>query len=326
MPLKPYRRGGVWHYSGTVAGRRLRGSTRVSDKDIALQIIAKKEREAWKGHLYGPESVVTFAQAALKYRKAGKSQRFLARLEDYWKDTPIKLITAESVRLCAAELYPRAVAATRNRQVLVPTHAVVNYAARLGLCPTLRADRFRVETRERVPVTVEWAEAFCGHANPRLGALAWFMLLTGARITEALSVTWNDVDLGTARALIRQTKIGAERRAHLPAKLVAALANIDGEHRGRVFGYSSRSTARPQWQRAVARAGIAPLSFHCCRHGFATALLHQGIDPITVARLGGWKSAQHVLATYGHAMRDDTLADRIIGTPAAQSKRKPLAK
>ncbi|TIP13235.1 MAG: site-specific integrase, partial [Mesorhizobium sp.] len=62
-------------------------------------------------------------------------------------------------------------------------------------------------------------------------------------------------------------------------------------------------------------------SYHACRHGFATALLHRRIDPITVAKLGGWKSAQHVFQTYGHAMDDDTLADIITDTPVTQPKR-----
>src|SRR5690606_32916451 len=38
----------------------------------------------------------------------------------------------------------------------------------------------------------------------------------------------------------------------------------------------------------------------------------------TVAKLGGWKSAQHVFQTYGHAMDDDTLADLITDTPATR--------
>ena len=40
-------------------------------------------------------------------------------------------------------------------------------------------------------------------------------------------------------------------------------------------------------------------------------MLHAGVDVITVAKLGGWKDAKHVFSTYGHAMQDETLADRI---------------
>jgi hypothetical protein len=68
MPLKLYKRKGVWYYDGTVNKRRLRYSTGTADKTIASRIAAKAENDAWKGHLDGPESILTFAQAALKYR------------------------------------------------------------------------------------------------------------------------------------------------------------------------------------------------------------------------------------------------------------------
>jgi hypothetical protein len=45
MPLKIYRRGPIWHYRGTVAGRRLRGSTGTTDKDVAARIAAERESD-----------------------------------------------------------------------------------------------------------------------------------------------------------------------------------------------------------------------------------------------------------------------------------------
>jgi hypothetical protein len=36
---------------------------------------------------------------------------------------------------------------------------------------------------------------------------------------------------------------------------------------------------------------------------------------ITVAKLGGWKSAQHVFQTYGHASDDKTVTDRLFEAP-----------
>ena len=107
----------------------------------------------------------------------------------------------------------------------------------------------------------------------------------------------------------------------MPPALVTAIANIPSnrEPGAKVFGYSTRHTAKPVWEAACRRAGIKQLTFHTCRHGFATAMLHAGVDPITVAKLGGWKDPKHVFATYGHAMNDETLADRISGTPETQT-------
>ncbi len=215
-------------------------------------------------------------------------------------------------------LYPAASGATRNRQVIVPTCAIINHAAESELCQPIRMKRFPVETKVRRPASWPWVQAFMSASSPHLGSLACFMFLTGARISEALRLTWTEMDLSRSQALIRQTKIGDERWAHLPPVLVATIANIPGPREGRVFRYSSRDTAKPPWRNACKRAGIEPLSFHSCRHGFATAALRAGIDVVTVAKLGGWKSPQHVFETYGHAIDDPTLTDRLIGTNLTQ--------
>lgn len=318
MPLNIYRRGKIWHYRGTVAGRRLRGSCKTADKATAQRVAAEKEARQWKGHLDGPEAVLTFAQAAKLYRMAEKPLRFIVPIEDYWKNTPVKQITGGAVRQSALVLYPNASGATRNRQVIVPTQAIINLAASLEHCRPLKVERFQVVKKEKDHATWEWVQAFMEKASPHLGALACFMFLTGARVTEALSVTWADVDLAARKAKIRQTKIGSERKAHLPPPLVAAIANIPDEREpgAKVFRYSSRHTAKPMWRLAIKNAKIKPLSFHACRHGFATAMLQAGIDPITTAKRGGWKSPAHVFATYGHAMDDETVTDRIVGTPS----------
>ena len=129
MPLKLYRRGKVWHYRGTVAGRRIRGSCKTTDQAIAARQAAEIERREWKCNFDGPEAVLTFAQAALMYRSAGKPTRFLDRIEDYWKDTLVKEIKASSIRQMAMVLYPGATNATRNRQGIIPCQAIINHAA-----------------------------------------------------------------------------------------------------------------------------------------------------------------------------------------------------
>lgn len=313
MPLTLYKRGEVWHYRGTVAKRRLRGSTGLTDKEKALQFTARVEHEARNRHPDGPQGSLTFAQAAIMYLNAEKTDRFIPRVAAYWKNTPVRNITGGAVRQSAIVLHPKASGATRNRQVIVPTQAIINFAAEMDLCSHLKVKRFPVVTKRKEPATWEWVQAFMAVSSPHLGGLACFMFLTGARISEAIAVRWRDVDLNSRRALIKQTKIGDERRAHLPPALVAAIANIPSNRKpdDKVFQYSSRDTAKPLWKSAIKRAGVKPLAFHACRHGFATAMLHAGVDPITVAKLGGWKDAKHVFSTYGHAMHDDTLADRI---------------
>jgi integrase len=316
MPLKVYKRGQVYWIGGTVAGRRIRRTAGTSSKEIAQQIANREEARAFQRDLNGPEAVLRFSDASLLYRKAGKTERFLTKIEDYWKDTLVKDITAGAIRQSAIELYPTAADATRNRQVIVPTQAVINHCAESELCPIIRVRRFKTDSKIKTPATWEWVEAFAKHNKPHIGALAMFMFLTGARISEALAVTWDDIDLRGQTALIKQTKIGAERRAHLPPVLMVKMANLPRDIAP--FKYDNRGLLVMVWRNACKRAGVEILSPHSCRHGFATAMLRAGFDPVTVAKRGGWKTPRHVFETYGHAIEDITITDRIIGTPLTQ--------
>jgi integrase len=211
MPIKLYQRGKVWHYRGTVAGRRLRGSCQTTNKDIAARQVAEIETKQWKYNFDGPQAVITFAQVALMYRAAGKPTRFLALIEDYWKDTLVKDINQGAIRKMAIDLYPRAATATRNRQAIVPCQAIINYAADSELCPHIKVKRFKTEKKVKEPFTLEWVTTFRQYASPQLGALALFMFVTGARVSEALRVQWDDIDFKAKTVTIRKTKIGEGR-------------------------------------------------------------------------------------------------------------------
>ena len=220
MPLDIYQRGSTWHYRGTVAGRRLRGSCKTTDKTKAARKASQIEERAWKRDTDGPESVLTFAQAAIKYRNAGKSDQFLPAVEDYFKDTLVREITPDVVQEMAMKLWGHATGQSRNRMALKPTQAVINHCAGAKLCQRIRIPRFKEEAKIKTPVDLAWVKAFMAHASPHLGAYALFMYLTGARPSEALAVQWDDLSLNRCTALIRMTKILSEREANLPTLLV----------------------------------------------------------------------------------------------------------
>lgn len=314
MPLQIYKRPGsnIWHYRGTLAGRRFRGSTRTPDKETAARVASEVENKFWKRGLDGKEKALTWPKAVAIYLAAGKPSRFLQQIVKYWGDAPIASMNAGSIRQSALDLYPTAKNSTRNRQVIVPTLAVINHCAELQLCPPLRMKRFKVETKIKQPVTLEWINAFEAHCErPDVRALAVFLFATGARISEARNVKWDDIDFGRRKVLIRQSKIGEEREAHIPPHLLVTLANLSRDTNPFDVPYT---TARDAWARTTKAAGIEPLSFHSCRHGFATGLAGKGVDVKTIAKLGGWKSAQHLFQTYLHATEDATLTDRLFGT------------
>jgi integrase len=312
--LTIYKRGKVYWLRGSLAGRRVHCSTGTTDREIADQIRTDKEARSWKSRLYGAETVLSFGDAVKLYVEAGKSTRFLLPVLDLWKDTPVKNIKPGSIRQAAVTLYPKAGPATRNRQVVSPTQAVINHAAEAGLCQPIRVKRFTVQKADRAFSSLQWVEQFALHANPRIAALAWFMFLTGARVSSALKLTWADVDISSGQAILRRPKGSDDARLHLPPMLVAMLANLERDKLEwqPVFGYKSRQSVVRAWNAAIQAAGITRITPHGCRHGFATGLLREGIDPITVAHLGHWKSARHVFETYGHALKDRTLTEKLL--------------
>lgn len=327
MAFQIVKRGKIYHYQGTAGGKRYRGSTGAETREAALAFTAEFEAKARKCYTDGPQAVLTFEDAVKNYFAAEKTGRFLAKPRVYFKNTLVKDISAGVIRQAAIDIYPTAAAATRNRQVIVPVQAVINHCAALQLCSAILVKRFPVEKKEKTPVTLEWVRTFVNSAPAHLAALALFMFGTGARVSEALNLRWGDVNLQAGTAKIGQTKQRNERVARLHPEVVAAMANLK-RYKGRgPFFYLERSSAYGAWDRTCERAGLPYLSFHSCRHGFATTLLHKGVDVMTVAKRGGWKSARHVFETYGHASDDVSIVDRIFDTSLTQpeigNSRKP---
>lgn len=321
MPLKLYKRktsdGFVWHYRGKVSEDYLRGTTGTSNKADATRFIAALTREHFKRGLVGPEDL-TFPEAVDLYEKAGRgldkrSKMYITRLLQHWGDKRVRDMTAGAIRQSAIDIHPNDSGATRNRQVITPTQAIINHCAELERCAPVRVKRFTYERKIKAPVTLEWLDTFCAHASPLIGALALTMFATGCRISEARRIEWRDIDFAKRTILIRDTKTMKQRIAHIPARLLVALANLPRETAP--FGRPEIAIRRA-WDVAIAAAaeaqdGFVRLTCHSCRHGFATALLRQGKDVATVAKLGGWSSPHQVLATYAHAIDDVTQTEEL---------------
>lgn len=329
MPLKLFRRKTldgryIWHYDGTVAGDRLRGSTRTTQRKIASEIASEIEHRHHKRHLDGPQEVLTFPQAVALYLKAGKSDQYLGKIEDHWKNAKVKDMKPGAIRQSAIDLYPGCSGATMNRQVITPTQAVINHCAGLELCPPIRIKRFKFERKIKQPVTLEWLDTFCAHARPMIAAFATHMFATGCRFNEARRLEWSDIDFHERTILIRKTKNRQERQPHMPSRLLVALANLSRDEKP--FPWSE-SQMRRFWDEDVAKTaeavpGFVRLTCHSCRHGMATKLLRDGVDITTAAALAGM-SVGVMLGTYAHAMQRPQLTEQLFDTPKSNGEVQP---
>ncbi|ACZ40244.1 tyrosine-type recombinase/integrase [Sphaerobacter thermophilus] len=230
----------------------------------------------------------------------------------------------------AAGLSPRTV--TYHRAVL---RKALNDAMRWGLVSRNAAALAAPPKQDRPParfLTPEEARHFLDTvAGHRLEALFTVALAVGLRQGEALGLRWDDVDLeagtltvryalqrsGGALVLVEPKTQRSRRTVALPAVALRALR----EHRTRQL---EERIAAPYWDdqgfvftstigtaidarnltrefhRLRAEAGLPWLRFHDLRHGCASLLMAQGVNPRVVMEILGHSQITLTLGTYSH--------------------------
>lgn len=299
------RRSPFYRVRGTEFGEYLNRSTKTASKREAQRFLAAWRDEAQRRSLSGPvREVTTFASAALAYIQANGETRFLRPLVEHFGEKPLADIDQGAIDGSAVTLYPAATSATRNRQVYSPVSAVMK---RAGFEKAIKRPKgWRSAPRphwlrpEQAFALLEAASA----ENERFGALLAFLLYTGCRLSEALRLEWDEVDLPRAVARLRETKNGEALTVHLPAGIVALLANLgDGRSRRSVFGFSKSGRLYALLSASEKRAGISlpdRSAFHVLRHSHATwRRLYTGADTTALTQTGLWKSRQ-AAAVYEH--------------------------
>lgn len=332
MPLKliPPRPGKTpyWSVRGTHLGRYLDRSAKTADEAVARKLLRKWAGEIERGELAvakGP----TFMTAAHAYLTGGGDPRFLGSYDEQagkWSgligrlgDMQASEIGQEEIDDAARALYPNASPATRNRQV----HAVVSVILkRAGFDFAIRRPAGATGKPRTVWLTPEQAFALiCTTASRDLefGAFVTTLIYTGMRLSEALALKVDDVDLSSGFAYLPATKNGEPRGVYLPPIVVTALANHPrGMQRPkqRVFRFTKCGRIYTWLDDAVKAAGIelpARSAFHVLRHTWATWMRrYGGLDTRGLVGTGAWKDAksarryEHVVATE-EARRADLL-------------------
>ncbi|MCI5837095.1 MAG: site-specific integrase, partial [Veillonellaceae bacterium] len=181
--------------------------------------------------------------------------------------------------------------------------------------------KVRVDKQHKVKaLTADALEAFlakvAADAPPAFVIICQLAGLAGLRLSEALGLTWSDVDFSAATITISgQLGLAGKQRTPpksangyrtipAPPRLLAALAAYRRETiphiNGLVVGNAiARSTVLTYARRYTNRA----FTLHALRHTYATTLLANGVDVRTVAALIG-DDVKTVLSTYIHYTDD----------------------
>lgn len=160
--------------------------------------------------------------------------------------------------------------------------------------------------KEVLATNAEVAAMFvaCDEIAPELGTLVRFLVGTGARLSDALAVTWRDVDQKAGDLAIRGQKTSRPLRVAMlsPARDAIARAATVKNLSGRVFWqYENRNSPRSHWDRArkVFPKHMQAMRLHDCRHLCASLLAANGATDVELAAQLGHTTLQMV-KRYSH--------------------------
>jgi hypothetical protein len=123
-------------------------------------------------------------------------------------------------------------------------------------------------------------------------------MMTGMRLSEQFSLTWDRIDLGAGVIRLEDTKDNEGRFVRLNTRAVAVLASLRDRDlgTGRVFVLNKV----PRWFTDAAKAaGLKDVTWHTLRHTFISRLMMAGVDVRTVMDLAGHKSISMTMR-YAH--------------------------
>lgn len=168
----------------------------------------------------------------------------------------------------------------------------------------------RIEKKKEATGRIRWltkseeqtlVEYFYKAHRDDLSTLIVFLLDTGARAGEALSVTWKDIKNGVAT--FWDTKNGSPRSVPLTKRLIALLdSSSNPDSTERVFKTITYAELHYLWQKAKKSIGFeADDQFvpHCLRHTCASRLAQAGVPIVTIKEFMGHKNIQ-VTMRYAH--------------------------
>ena len=285
--IPPGKRHGNKVYYAIVTVKRSDGhteshevSTGTTNKKLA-EGFARQAEERYAARQGRSRTVGEMIDGYLHFRRPNRRQEgYCLALHSYLGNR--HAISQADFDEAARVLYPGRSNATWNRCVYTPLQAALKHN---GVLIVLK--RPKLPKRKYKALTAEQRDILLANAEGEFRTFLTVLFYCGRRISEAVSLTWDRVDLTNQIACFEQTKTDSDHWQPLHPSVVIALANI--EHRvGKVFTYKSRHHVRP-YLRALFKATQIKFHPHMARHTFADLLVEKGASIRDLMDAGGWK-------------------------------------
>lgn len=281
-----------------------------------------------------PEATFREASAAFLahhrlYHPDTSTMRYQFRvLNEAFGDLPLAAVTTDGLEAFFGARVGKVTNATMNRNraaLSVFFNWAISRGYRPGPNPARSIRKFSEgEGRTRYPTPDEFRRLLLA-ASAHLRPLLFFIVHTGARRREALTLTWRDIDFdGGLVTLARENTKGRKTR-HIPMTpaLAAELRALrPGRPHEPVFQWNgcAMGSVKRAFATACRKAKIEGLQLRDLRHGFATFFIINGGDIRRLKELLGHSDIKLTLR-YAHLSQDFILSSvQFIGPPAARKQ------
>jgi integrase len=227
--------------------------------------------------------------------------------EFFGKERPLTEVTPVQIEGYKIQRQGKIADSTVNRELALLKrmfNLAITWDLYSGLNPVRKVKFFREFNNRLRILNPEEEEKLLRYAIPYLQDLIRFALNTGLRIGEIFSLRWSHVDLpreilnvfASKTQTFREIPINAETRKVLEAWM------LNKKNEGVFY---NPQTGKPfvdlktGFALACEKAGISDVTWHTLRHTFASRLVNNGVDIVTVKELLGHSSIS-VTMRYAH--------------------------
>ncbi|MCX5867520.1 MAG: site-specific integrase [Proteobacteria bacterium] len=144
--------------------------------------------------------------------------------------------------------------------------------------------------------------------NQKLHLIVFIALNTGMRKSEILKLKWDQIDWTRKAIVLTETKSGRRRDIYMGDFLTEKIREFRVNEGNGEYVFTGKlgkpfSNVRKSFEGVLKEVGIQDFKFHDLRHTFASHLVMEGIDLVTVKELLGHRSFNMTLR-YSHLSPD----------------------
>ncbi|MFC2142619.1 tyrosine-type recombinase/integrase [Acidobacteriota bacterium] len=307
-----------WYVEFSYGGKRVRRLAKGAEtKTEAKAFLREIERQIDRTE-YAPqrEKQILFESWAEKYmewarlnkRSWKRDEIFLGHLIPFFRGVLLQNITPLFVEDYKRKRKAKVSGATVNRELSCLKH-MFNMAIDESLIiqNPVRKVRYFPESApiENILSQAE-KDMLVEKSDGYIHAVIVIALNTGMRRGEILGLKWSQVDFDRGYIKVEKSKSGKARAIPMNSEVDSVMRALSSNkvHENFVF-WNSKSKApiqdiRKAFARSRKAAGIHGFRFHDLRHNFATSLVENGVDIVTVSELLGHSNINLTAKRYSH--------------------------